>query len=1279
MKIKILPIIKLNIILFLLCFIFPILSSCDLGTPTSSSKIDSDGLKNVEVISSQQLPEIDNMKLKSFVIIQNNNNFLVENLNFTTNSDNITIEPNSAIICSSIPPNGTCSLEFDINSTLENQVTFSISNQLSTYNKVLNLLRGNPEHKNYYLGVQSIQLNKLVDSQGIYILYPKSIIANEVGDTYTIITAVVIAYSYLPFNTIRLVDNNDNPIDTQIVSNNSGKGFSNLTVGSVVNILLKIPNNLNTQLFKMQLLHNDQLVSTSNTVYQINLTSHQGILTPLQNKIYLTSNNPTVTGSIFNSGDSPISNISITTPSEAFTIDSNCNNLTPNSICSYIVNLNNQSSISGNDNIYISSNLGFKDIVNVEYNYPDSPNLTISGDSNYITTTKNKSISGELTLTNNGNVSITNTQFTLPKFFTLSNSEVNPCNLQGNEIINTLAPKSSCNIKLTYTNGTATEISQANLKATYSYESNKTAVSNFSLTYSTIQSKAVLTITPSDSYTFPTLIANNILFETKEFLIKNIGDLPATSLTWGVDLKNLFSIDNNLTNCKSTLDFQSNCSIVVNFGPTSNIVQATSALNVSYNNSLQKVALITKLYGNSIAPNVAKINLNSINFTTVFNGGSGTQNDPYELLRGVEQQAILTYQNVNNYPASNFAIDEKTLPSGYTIANNNCNNINLMPNASCAVTLNVPNQSLGAHNLVLPSVKWEDEGGKHEEQILFQKSSTIYINIFEPITTTWFSYNSSGSPIETTIRAGEIFYVVFNMQGAYKSPPETYTINSAQLPNFLQVIGSNSCTIDPTSFSTCAVKLMVDPKAQTQTTSIMVMGKYLKQTQIPLAITAQPSSLVCNLASKTPVVSMIGFAKSVVLNCRAVTNPVHNLTFAPLKEFNIISNTCGNGEIPDGSSCDITLNYTPIANGEDNSASLNYTYTNNLNNEKQGSILIPYKSLAWHNTNLSLSDFSGSRITAMTADEYGNLYIGNNYSSVATYYKTDNGSWQWRLIKAQVDPAKDAITDIVVDKNYTLYISTISDTFGIGGDLYVLDNNGAVPICYAFSMGRPPTALLLAQNGLVLIGDGNSYISTVGETIEHVFTDKVYNIAGSSQVIGALTYDSSGTLYAGTYNPSPYFGGPANLYYLDHSSWISLDNGVVNTNQLFTIASDKSNNVYAGWRNGSIWLYNKYNKISRRIFQGYGDSDGNYPVSKLIWDNYFSALVAGLGGTGTTKQYVDARKGTGVWVCNTISNNCYNTNLNVDLSAHVNTVVSDNQGRIYAGLDNGAVYVFNAD
>lgn len=189
------------------------------------------------------------------------------------------------------------------------------------------------------IGVQQVPYTESTNANGVGLyFYPKAQYS-ESGVPFVLATAVVQSPNVGNINTIELVDESGNLITGQYVtSGNSGAGATQLTMGSVVQIVVPLPQGINlSQNYKVRTsyqsapsalsmmaeklgLSSKQAQDTSNetTGSQIYTLITQGNNINLQftpNQVYLTGINPIQFGYLYNIGDLTASQIQVSSSS----------------------------------------------------------------------------------------------------------------------------------------------------------------------------------------------------------------------------------------------------------------------------------------------------------------------------------------------------------------------------------------------------------------------------------------------------------------------------------------------------------------------------------------------------------------------------------------------------------------------------------------------------------------------------------------------------------------------------------------------------------------------------------------------------------------------------------------------------------------------------------------------------------------------------------------------------------------------------------------------------
>ncbi len=704
------------------------------------------------------------------------------------------------------------------------------------------------------IGLTDVPANTNSGANGISFLYSSTIAASESGETLLSVVAVVNSAEAGTFNTINLTDVNGTSLYFDPLSGNSGQGLTNLANGSVVSFLLHIPAGATSFQFYAQTMKDGSIVNQGSIPNNVILGSAtQGILVvqPTDFALSAKNNYESQVVTLSNIGNGSVTGLTIPTPSAPLEIVAGSNTCgtsltvtnTTGSSCSFTVKSNAHAGTSGQGNLTISSNngsaianytyAGVDPIAGVSVTSGDNPTAT------FISNTESSSFASQFTLKNTGNVSESNFTFTVPQYFTLSAGTTGiPCSISNNVVTTVLANHNdSCTLTLTYTNATVTSSATANLLVDYSYHDIAAPQSSIGLSYQTVQASGLLQVTSPLPlpYTFPSIRGNTHESQTQVFVVTNVGNGTASSITRSRVLQAPATYNIMPTStCGSSITSLApgaSCQITVRFGPVAVNAVGTSSKTVQVDYLPYLAAssqFVTIAFGGTVtAPYTAKIILGSIVFTPAAYE-SGSHANPFQIESG-PSAAVMTfsYKNDSLYPAYNFIISTDNLPDTYTLNQNNCNNVTLNGGASCTVVLSVNRTGVGA----LPNINlqttltasYNDDVGSYSAVQIYWIDTSVYTTVYAaPSVTAVISSSNTGSPVVSSANAESDIYVVYTLSGGYNVGTMTYGVDLTNAA-WMSVVGSPSCNVSGQQ-STCFIQLNVGSAASNQVIAYTTTG-----------------------------------------------------------------------------------------------------------------------------------------------------------------------------------------------------------------------------------------------------------------------------------------------------------------------------------------------------------------------------------------------------------------------------------------------------------------------
>jgi hypothetical protein len=307
-----------------------VLTACSSGGTCGSCAVPVPAGSNLIFVAPSILPSLANTTGVNYMGVYNPTTTAISNISYSLgqivgSGSSVTLDQNSAKTCANIAAKSSCFLKLSVpESTIAGGAVVTASNS-----------DGTEAATPLAIGVQQVPYIESANANGVGLyFYPKAQYS-ESGVPFMLATAVVQSPNVGNINTIELVDESGNLITGQYVtSGNSGAGAATLTMGSVVQIVVPLPQGVNlSQNYKVRTsyqsapstlstiaeklgLANKQTQATSNqtTGTQIYPLTTQGNNINLQftpNHIYLTETNLIQYGYLYNIGDLTASQIQV--------------------------------------------------------------------------------------------------------------------------------------------------------------------------------------------------------------------------------------------------------------------------------------------------------------------------------------------------------------------------------------------------------------------------------------------------------------------------------------------------------------------------------------------------------------------------------------------------------------------------------------------------------------------------------------------------------------------------------------------------------------------------------------------------------------------------------------------------------------------------------------------------------------------------------------------------------------------------------------------------------
>ena len=825
-----------NLINWLTVFLIITLVGCSGSGSTSTNPSNGGGntgnLQKLTMTAPSSLPA--GMAASVPIVVTNNDSTTINNLNYAIDSASnttgatITFESASAASCQIIAPKASCTLMADIAATpASHPGSFNVATSQGAVASVSKAVTASSVLSvDVNIGLVQSASNTSSGADGLSLYYPSSVVGNADGSTQVIVTAVVTSANAGSFNTIQLVDSSGNLLNYTTLSGNSSNGMTNLALGSVVTLLVTVPSGSSQLQFKAQTANNGSVVSTaanSNTVIVTDPTATVGIVNILPNYFNLTTSYDSQIITVANSGNGPISSLSFTPSSPLIELSNNCPaTLAAGASCQYVVKFNKAIPEAGTSGITINYNNGSSAqsaTATVNYTGIDPvAGLTISGGNNsnfdFTTRTSTPTQSALVTLTNSGNTNESSFNFSsIANFTTNTTGITNACTAA-----TVLAPTESCSVNLVYTNSTVTPTATIVVPVSYTFgQKGLTASSDIHVTYQTIQSTAILAITPSPA-SFTGIVNNGVESSSQIINIANSGDESATAIASSISGTNLalFSIDSTASvanPCGSSILAGESCNLSVKFGPAASSITAGSEsanLDVSYApyNNATSITTSAALSG-QVSGAQSAIITPSATTASGFAGGDGTSGNPYQVQQAATAPTLTyTITNTGTVPATGFYIDG-TASQGWTYSGCGTQQAPTTLDAnsgSCTLTLTLDPANQGAANLDLSTLTmhWVDQDSPSGQPQAI--NGMVYANVYVApsiaITT--------NPPSNISTVPGGSFTMTANLTGGYNVAAQT--INAATTTAGVSFT-NNNCALNSQNNYSCTITAQVESAA----------------------------------------------------------------------------------------------------------------------------------------------------------------------------------------------------------------------------------------------------------------------------------------------------------------------------------------------------------------------------------------------------------------------------------------------------------------------------------
>lgn len=860
------------------------------GTTLPANVVESEsGNASILIISPKVLSSLSNMANYGYIVVQNTGNQSISDITYSiTNTvgsaGRVTLESTSTGACRDLVAGGECTFKaivppnsvsgsFRINTPTLSAVSKSLSRVVTSDSKDVSKFPFKA------IGIQQELYNTVQGVDGLSVNYPSEV-SNTVGSV--LISGTVLSSEVGDFNTVIITDANGKPLPNQhSVSGNLGRGLAALGQGSSFAVLLQLSNVVNTtQVIRLRLSFVDANgvetnVQTGSNTGSITVVSNQAVVDVLPSNIILTPENPSQIITIYNSGSLSSNIKDVVSQDDNLTLGFLPDVLARDNAITFTLSLKNSVGISRTSHLTLYYNNGGSDFTQViavnQILIPEAtpnPDHPISGLMAYFTsnnifykTSHSGTVTRQLILTNTGNTNETGILFSrLPDGFSVSSGiSLNPCIVSENKVSNILTTSGStqsCDVTVSYDRTTVVDQTSSFFDISYNYNNGQVAAPMVmvGVTFKVSQATANLEISPMLSADFGSILNNNESTMFNEFVLTNTGDAIATNIDitnqglFSGMHPNLFMLNpNNTTTCTDILGIDDTCEIDVVLGPVGGDIygeiSAELAVNyVPYNEASSGTTnsiLLTGFINTLDVPDLSIIPAVSGSFAA----GTGVLSDPYQQEVG-DGKGSIEYWIINNslyQPATNFYVSVGTLPSGWTILENQCGTIDqpvtLLPNnGSCRITINLLADSSGEYNLNANvfTLNWTDFLHPNGETRVF--SGVTYVNVYIAP-----SINVTTDIVDNaTVQVGESFVVTATLSGGFAPGPDI-TIRWPDLPGISY--NNNNCIIN-SSDPICVTSILIQDSSAIGTYAILPqpigagipIGGYVSFNVIPPAL-----------------------------------------------------------------------------------------------------------------------------------------------------------------------------------------------------------------------------------------------------------------------------------------------------------------------------------------------------------------------------------------------------------------------------------------------------------
>lgn len=603
------------------------------------------------------------------VVVQNTTSNNLVNTDYNLVGSGASIDEKSAKNCASIPANSSCTINLKLSKDSTPR-SLTLNSNSSLGKNTTQINLINPAGDTYDKG-----------ADGLITYLPHNVQTNKNNaDTLVPVTILVNSVNSGDFNTIKIVSANGIPLRFDSLSGNTGGGLTNLAKGTVVSLLAHVPSGASIYGFKLQTSY-----GKDNVVSNVSTSSNMQYVVPV-NQLSLTS-----------------------TKSQKQAI-----------------------------NETVESYLKITDVSATDSNSNAEINIT-QADTRYTLLLSVQNRSANVVTIHNVGVSDDPNSLTPSKYLKVepaTESDTTVGTIQPRICQNglTLLPNQICNVKV------RTSLSSALNKRGY-FLVGFTPLENLPIIQIqpiTIRDIGQASINHSDPFvieadpSYQGSLTNGIY---QAGIIYNNDNYQVTG---GINITNHSIYPRNImatligselfteilgSSCDGELPPFQTCSFNFNFGPT-------KASQGAYKSKL----IVDNITGIEIQGDVANINGSNVSYEYQgLTDGSGTQDNPYQIMQNSGASIAYTFINNTGYPISDLWVNQNLQSSNWSIIANSCSGT-LGVGASCTYTIALNTSILGSNGQSIPPAYFETGPQKQSTILATSNNSNSIVNVYQPAT-----------------------------------------------------------------------------------------------------------------------------------------------------------------------------------------------------------------------------------------------------------------------------------------------------------------------------------------------------------------------------------------------------------------------------------------------------------------------------------------------------------------------------------------------------------------